>query len=328
MTDAERRLDDLVTLRDWLRYGVSRFNAAGLSYGHGTETALDEAAFLLLSSLELEPDDLAPWLEARLTRPERARIDGLIEARIATRRPAPYLVGRAYIRGRRFICDERAIVPRSFIAELICDLIDRDDVELEQFLPPFPLPASGEVRSVLDLCTGGGSIAILASEAFPGAQVDAVDISREALALAAENVALWKAGEHVRLIEGDLFAGLAGRRYDLILSNPPYVTDTSLAAFPLEHRAEPALAHSGGADGLDLVRRIIGQAGAHLAPGGQLIVEVGAGREAVEQAFPELDFLWLDTRASEGEVLAIAAEALPGWIAGGSTRARRRAGRA
>jgi ribosomal protein L3 glutamine methyltransferase len=305
MSEPSDRLAQLVTIRDWLRYAVSRFNKAGLVYGHGTGRALDEAAFLVLVALDLEPDVLDPWLDARLTMPERVRLDAMIHARIETRRPAPYIVGAAYIRGHRFRCDERAIVPRSFIGELICDFVEGE--------APFPpLPAARPPERILDLCTGGGSLAVLAALAFPGARVDGVDISEEALVLAAENVADYGLEDRVRLVHSDLLAGLTGLRYDLIISNPPYVTDAAVAAFPPEHMAEPVLAHAGGADGLDIVRRILAEAGRHLAADGQLVVEVGSGREAVTAAFPDLRVTWIDTATATGEVLAVPASALAG----------------
>lgn len=304
MTTSSERIAELQTLRDWLRHAVSRFNAAGLAYGHGTDCALDEAAFMILASLHLDLDTLDPWLEARLTLAERSRLDALIEARVTTRKPAPYLVGVAAIRGRRFHVDERTIVPRSFLGELLCDRMDEGD----EGFPPLPLAAP--VTRILDLCTGGGSLAILAAEAFPEAEVDAVDVSAGALEVATRNVAAHGLENRVHLIVGDLFSGLGEQRYDLILSNPPYVTDAAMAAFPPEHRAEPPLAHCGGADGLDLVRRILEAAGRHLEPNGQIVVEIGQAREALEAAYPELAFLWLETATSEGEVFALPASAL------------------
>ncbi len=295
---------EMVTIRDWLRYAVSRFNAAGIAYGHGTDRAVDEAAFLILTTLSLDVDDLDPWLEARLTSAERTRLADLIEARIETRKPAPYLVGCAYIRGRRVIVDERAIVPRSFIAELLSDRIDHGD---ESF-PPFPLEVP--VTRVLDLCTGGGSLAILAALAFPQASIDAVDISAPALALARNNIDLYRLGDRITLHEGDLYAPLAAAPYDVILSNPPYVTDATMAAFPAEHRAEPVMAHRGGLDGLDLVQRILDNAAPFLGPNGQIVIEIGAAREALLRRYPNLPFVWLDTATSSGEVIALPAAAL------------------
>lgn len=293
--DAGEATDTLLTVRDWLRYAVSRFNAAGLAYGHGTASALDEAAFLILETLCLPIDQLDPWLEARLLPHERAKLRDIIEARVSTRKPAPYLTKSAYIRGRRFFVDERVIVPRSYIGELL-------DGGLEAVIDD-----ASSIKSVLDLCTGGGSLAILAAEAFPFALVDAVDISDGALEVAAKNVADYGLQDRVVLLASDLFAALGAKRYDLILSNPPYVTEASIAAFPPEHSAEPRLAHAGGADGLDLVRRILAEAGDHLTSEGVLIVEVGRARVAIEAHYPQLPFLWLDTEESDGEVFALKA---------------------
>lgn len=291
-------IDDLATIRDWLRYATSRFTAAGLVFGHGTETPLDEAAFLILSALHLPIDQLEPWLDARLTRDERTAIAGLVEARISTRRPAPYLVNAAWIKGHRFYVDERVIVPRSYIGELLVDGLSAVVADPEA------------VESVLDLCTGSGCLAILAALAFPNARVDAVDISPEALEVAQRNVADYGLADRVSLHRSDLFAGLGGRTYDLILSNPPYVTAAAVAAFPPEYSAEPQLAHLGGADGLDLVRRILADAAVHLDTEGLLVVEVGRARDALETEYPDLPFLWLDTEQSEGELFALPAAAL------------------
>ena len=271
---------------------------AGLAFGHGATNALDEAAFLLLEGLGLPIDTLDPFLDARLTGAERERLLGLIEARVATRKPAAYLLNRAYIQGVPFYVDERVIVPRSFIGELLFGgLVGADG----------PIGAAGDVGAVLDLCAGGGSLAILAALVFPAARVDAVDVSPDALAVARRNVAEHGLTERVALHEGDLFAPLGGRRYDLILANPPYVETAAVEAFPPEYAAEPRLAHDGGADGLALVRRILRAAPAHLAPDGALICEIGAGRARLEAEFPALDVTWLDTRDSEGEVFLVRA---------------------
>jgi ribosomal protein L3 glutamine methyltransferase len=301
----------LQTLRDWLRFGVSRFRAAGLVYGHGTQGPLDEAAFILLEALDLPVDDLNPWLEARLTMAERARIHALFSERISSRKPAAYLMGATYLQGRRFIVDERVIIPRSFLAELLFSGCFGAPDGSPGTLIEDPLA----VRNVLDLCTGSGCLAILAAEAFPLAQVDAVDLSAGALAVAAKNVAAHEAGGRVSLVEGDLFAALKGRRYDLILTNPPYVMADAVAAFPPEYAAEPVMAHLGGADGLDLVHRILDQAKMHLTPNGGLICEIGSGRDALEAARPDLPLLWLDASGPEGqgeaEVFWITADGLP-----------------
>lgn len=291
-------LDDLITIRDWLRYAVSRFNAAELVYGHGTERALDEAAFLILATLKLPIDELEPWLEARLTREERSRINGLIETRITTRKPAPYLVGEAWIKDFRFSIDERAIVPRSYLGELMVNGLEA------------ALGDTSQIERVLDLCTGAAPLAIIAAHIFPAAQIDAVDLSPAALEVARRNVAEYGLEDRVHLHEGDLYAPVAKRRYDLILANPPYVTDDSVAGFPPEFQAEPKLAHLGGADGLDIVRRILDGAHKHLTPKGHLIVEVGQAKPALEAAYPDLPLLWLDTETSEGEVFHLEAKAL------------------
>jgi len=281
------------TLRDFFRYAISRFNAAGLAYGHGTTNAFDEAAFLLLEGLRLPIDTLTPFLDARLTHAERVHVLGLIEARIATRRPAAYLVNRAYIQGEPFYVDERVIVPRSLIGELLFgDLIGEDA----------PIGDPLAVRSALDLCAGGGSLAILAARVFPNAEVDAVDLSPDALAVAARNIEAHGLGQRVHLFEGDLFAPLGARRYDLILTNPPYVETAAMSAFPPDFAAEPPLAHDGGVDGLAIVRRILRAAPDHLAKGGALVCEVGGGRQRLEAEFPALPLVWLDTEESEGEV--------------------------
>lgn len=291
-------IEDLATLRDWLRYATSRFAEAGLAFGHGTETPLDEAAFLILSALHLPIDQLEPWLEARLTRNERRTVAGLIEVRITTRKPAAYLVNAAWIKGHRFYVDERVIVPRSYIGELLDDglsavVADPDGVE-----------------RVLDLCTGSSCLAILAALAFPNATVDAVDISADALEVAKRNVSDYGLEDRVTLYQSDLFAALGTKTYDLIISNPPYVTAAAVSSFPPEYKAEPQLAHFGGDDGMDLVRRILADAAVHLNPEGMCVVEIGMGRETLETEYPDVPFLWLDTEQSEGEVFALPADAL------------------
>jgi ribosomal protein L3 glutamine methyltransferase len=286
-------IHDLHTVRDWLRYGVSQFRSARLVFGHGTSTPIDEAAFLILSALDLPVDQLDPWVDCRLTAAERAKIATLFDLRINTRKPAPYLVNRAYIRGRDFYVDERVIVPRSYIGELL-------DGELGTVVPD---PET--VTSVLDLCTGSGCLAIIAALTYPNAIVDAVDLSADALEVARRNVADYRLEDRITLHQSDLFTGLGSRRYDLIISNPPYVSAEAVAAFPPEYKAEPVMAHAGGADGLDLVRRIITEAPRHLERDGVLVVEVGTGLDLLEEEFPNLPFLWLETEDSSGEVFAL-----------------------
>ncbi|MBB3772087.1 ribosomal protein L3 glutamine methyltransferase [Angulomicrobium tetraedrale] len=295
--------DELRTVRDFVRYAVSRFNAAQLEFGHGTTSALDEAAFIVLEALQLPVDDLSPWLDARLTSGERVRLAELIERRCLTREPAAYLLGRTYIRGVPFRSDSRAIVPRSFIGELMAgDLFSGQGFSLIED------PAS--VGRALDLCTGSGCLAVLAAMMFPNAQVDAVDISPDALALAAENVHEHNLDDRVNLIQGDLFDPLKGRLYDLIITNPPYVDAEAMARLPAEYRHEPALAFDGGPDGLSLVRRILAQAPAQLTARGGIICEIGTGKDLLEFEYPELPFLWLDTEDSEGEVFWLSARDL------------------
>jgi ribosomal protein L3 glutamine methyltransferase len=311
MDDADERIALLQTPRDWFRYAVSRFQAAGLAFGHGTANAVDEAAFLVLEGLHLPIDALDPFADAKLLGAERRRLDDLIAARVATRKPLAYLLNRVYIQGVPFYVDERVIVPRSFIGELLFSgLVGAGGL----------IEAPERVESVLDLCTGGGSLAILAARVFPNARIDAADISADALAVARRNVEQHGLADRVRLLQGDLFAPIGAARYDLILCNPPYVEAAAAAAFPPEYAAEPKLAHVGGEDGLDLVRRVMREARGHLNPGGALLCEIGQGRAAFEREFPDFPPVWLDTADSEGEVFFALAEDLP-------APARRRGGK-
>ena len=290
--------ESLITVRDWLRFAVSRFNEAKLFFGHGSDNAFDEAAYLILHTLHLPLDRLEPFLDASLTHGEAESVKAVIERRVTARVPAAYLTGEAWLTGHRFRVDERVIVPRSFIAELLADQ-----------LAPWVEDAD-KVSSVLDLCTGSGCLAILAAEAFGQAQVDAVDLSADALAVAALNVADYGLDERIRLVESDLFAALEGRTYDVIISNPPYVNAESVAALPAEYQAEPALALGSGSDGLDATRRILAAAPAHLNPGGVLVVEIGHNRDVLEAAYPALPFTWLDTAGGDQFVFMLRREDL------------------
>jgi len=291
---------ELVTLRDVLRYAVSRFREAKLVFGHGATSAFEEAAFLVLEGLHLPVDQLDPFLDAHLTHGERERLAGLIEARIETRKPAAYLLNKAYIGPMAFFVDERVIVPRSYLGELmLAGLFEGDDLPFDRD------PAS--IESVLDLCTGSGCLALVAAHMFPNADVDGVDLSEAALEVAAINLKEHGLEHRVRFHRSDLFSALKKRRFDLILTNPPYVKAQDVADFPPEFAAEPVMAHLGGADGLDLVRRILKEAKKHLAPGGGLLCEVGDAREALEEAFPHLPFYWLSTENSEAEVFWLGA---------------------
>lgn len=292
---------ELLTLFDFLRYAVSRFNAAKLVFAHGTTDPVAEAAFLISETLHLHPDQFENFATARVTAAEGKAILDLIERRIATRKPAAYLVNKVYMRGQPFYVDERTIVPRSFIGELLDSHFGGDEDGTSLIGDPL------EVESVLDLCTGSGCLAILASRNFPNAAVDAVDISKDALAVAARNVADYGLEDRLTLYRGDLFKPLGDVSYDLIITNPPYVDADGMAALPRECRAEPKLAFDGGADGLDIVRRILAEAKRHLSPQGGLLCEIGRGRDNLEAAYPDLPLLWLDTEDSEGEVFWIAA---------------------
>ena len=294
----DERVETFLTPRDWLRYAVSRFLSAGLAFGHGATTALDEAAFLILEGLGLPIDTLDPFLDARLLRHERMKLRELIEARVTTRQPAAYLVHRAYIKGVPFYVDERVIVPRSLIGELVMTAFVEDNA----------LTGDPErIASALDLCTGGGSLAILAARVFPNARIVAVDVSPGALEVAERNVVEHGLRDRIALKRGDLFAPVKGARFDLILANPPYVDTATVTRFPPEHAAEPTLAHDGGTDGLDIVRRILSEAPKHLAAGGTLVCEVGGARGALDYEFPHLPFVWLDTEDTSGEVFLLRA---------------------
>ena len=294
---------ELTTLLDFVRYAVSRFLEAKLVFAHGTPDPVAEAAFLVCETLHLHPDQFETFATARVTAAEAKAILGVIARRVTTRKPAAYLVNRIYMRGLPFYVDERVIVPRSFIGELLDSHFggESDDDGGALIDDPFA------VESVLDLCTGSGCLAILATRNFPNAQVDAVDISKDALEVAARNVADYGLTNRVTLHRGDLFGPIGDRQYDLIISNPPYVDAQGMTALPRECRAEPRLAFDGGADGLDIVRRILNEAGSHLSPQGGLLCEIGRGREALESAFPQLPLLWLDTEDSEAEVFWIGA---------------------
>lgn len=294
-------LDDLHTIRDWLRWGTSRFHEAKLFFGHGCDNARDEAAWLVLHALHLPPDrpeQIQPYLDARLTRHERLAVLELLQQRIARRLPAAYLTHEAWQAGLRFYVDERVLIPRSYFADLL----------VEGFAPWVDDPFV--IDSALDLCTGSGCLAILMAHAFPNAKIDAADLSADALDVARRNVADYHLQERIRLVQGDLFAGLGKHKYDLIVSNPPYVTAQAMRDLPPEYRHEPAQALAAGEDGLDIVRRILSGAKAHLKPQGLLAIEVGHNRDIVDAAFPELPITWIDTDSGEGKIFLLRREDL------------------
>lgn len=286
------------TVRDLLRHAVSRFHAAKLFFGHGSSDAYDEAAYLILHTLHLPPDRLEPFLDARLLPEEIAAVLQVIERRTTERIPAPYLTNEAWLAGYRFYVDSRVIVPRSFLAELIP----------ERFSPWIADPDG--ITDILDLCTGSGCLPVLLADAFARASVDAVDISPDALEVARRNVADYQMESRIHLYQSDLYDALPQRRYDLIVSNPPYVNARSMAALPEEYRHEPALALAGGTDGMDLVRRIVAGAASRLKPDGMLVVEIGNEAEHAEAAFSDLDLTWVTTSAGDHAVFLLTADQL------------------
>ncbi len=275
---------------------AARLDQAGLFFGHGTTNAFDEAAWLVLWSLQLPLDALDEHAERELTETEQAAAEALVEERITSRKPAAYLTGEAWLQGVPFTIDERAIVPRSFIAELIAD------ASIDPWLSP-------DSRRVLDLCTGNGSLAVLAAMAWPDVAVDALDIDTNALAVAKLNIERHNLVLRVRLLQGDGLAGAEGA-YDLILCNPPYVNSASMAALPAEYRAEPELALAGGSDGMDFIRELLRAAPAALNDDGVLVLEIGNEREHFEAAFPALEVVWLETSSGADQVLLVTKENL------------------
>ena len=288
----------LTTIRDFIRWGASRMNEAGLFFGHGTDNALDEAAALVLYALHLPPDLQEIYLQAALTPSEKDRVHALLQKRIDKRMPAAYLTRQAWFMGLPFYVDERVLVPRSPLAELI---------EV-QFQPWLSNPE--RATRILDLCTGSGCIGIACAYMFPEAEVDLTDISSDALAVSQRNIDEYGMGERVRGIKSDLFAGLSGHSYDIIISNPPYVSEQEFKDLAAEYHQEPQLGLVAGDDGLDVVRRILRQARDFLNPEGLLIVEVGNSQYALSEAFPDLPFTWLSFERGGDGVFLLYAEQL------------------
>lgn len=286
------------TIRDLLRYGVTRLNQAGAFFGHGSATAYDEAAYLILHTLHLPLDMLDPFLDARLIESEIHSVVEILDRRARLRVPAAYLTQEAWLGESRFYVDDRVIVPRSFLAELIPG----------QFSPWVEKPE--KVNHILDMCTGSGCLAILLALAFPDAAVDAVDVSADALAVSARNVKDYALESRVHLIESDAFNALKDRRYDLIISNPPYVDQASMSKLPKEYRQEPELALAGGADGLDFVKKLLRQSRGHLARGGYLVVELGHNRTVLEKTFPDMPFTWVSVSGGDDLVFLLGQDQL------------------
>ncbi len=292
-------LVELVTLRDWLRYAITRFNRAGLFFGHGSDNAWDEAVYLLLHTLALPLDRLEPFLDACIPIEERIELLEVIERRVTTHEPAAYITGEAWLGPYRFKVDPRVIVPRSYFAALLA----------EGLAPWVDDPT--RIIHAADICTGSGCLAILMADAFPAATIDAVDLSADALDVARENVADYGLQEQITLHQGDTFAPLGDKRYDLIISNPPYVTAADMATLPDEYRHEPEMSLASGEDGLDVVRKLIAGAREHLTPEGLLLVEVGYNRDIVEAAFPELPFTWIADEHADDKIFVLHARELP-----------------
>ena len=291
------------TVADIVRATATRLKRAKLVFAHGTADPVAEAAFLVGETLGIHPDHVEARAGMRVSATQRKKIDALAGRRIRTRKPAAYLLKRIYMRGVPFYVDERAIVPRSFIGEILdSELFAGADFSL--------VPKPDAIAGVLDLCTGSGCLAILAAFRFPQAKVDAVELAKAAIEVARRNVADHRMKKRVRLLRGDLFAPVKAARYDLIIANPPYVDEDGMASLPPECRHEPKLAFAGGSDGLAVIARILDQAGRHLNRGGGLLCEVGRGRNAIERAYPAKKFLWLDTDASSGEVFWLDADQL------------------
>jgi ribosomal protein L3 glutamine methyltransferase len=294
---------ELFTIRDWLRYCVSRFEASDIFFGHGTDNAYDEAVWLVMGSLHLPLDTLENFLDARITEAERKHLAHLIERRVTEHIPTAYLLREAWLKGFKFYVDERVIVPRSFIAEL-----------LENGLSPW-VEYPEMIESAADICTGSGCLGVLLAHAFPDAGIDVVDISPDAIAVCNINISNYGLQDRISAVESDMFSALAGKRYDLIISNPPYVDAPSMAQLPHEYRNEPQLALGSGEAGLDHTHTLLREAASHLNENGLLIVEIGHNRDALMEAYPKVPFTWLEVESGDEFVFLLTKEQLQHYIA-------------
>lgn len=283
---------ELFTIRDWIRYAVSRFEASDIFYGHGTDNAYDEAVWLMMSALHLPMDTLNNFLDARITTTERSKLAGFIEQRITKHTPTAYLVNEAWLHGLKFYVDERVLIPRSFIAELLNSDLGASDLNTNSLSAWIEFPEM--IESAADLCTGSGCLGILLANAFPNAAIDMIDISQDAIDVANINIANYGLEEQITAIKSDMFSALNGKTYDVIISNPPYVDAPSMAALPAEYQNEPQLALGSGVAGLDHTHTILREAAKHLNDDGILIVEIGHNREALEATYPNIAFTWLE----------------------------------
>jgi ribosomal protein L3 glutamine methyltransferase len=299
-----RLTEELHTIRDWLRFTVSQFEASDIFFGHGTDNSYDEAVWLVMSALHLPHDTLHNFLDAVITESERKHLAHLIDQRITKRTPTAYLLREAWLRGFKFYVDERVIVPRSFIAELL-DFNEEGEHGLQPWIEHPEL-----INSAADICTGSGCLGILLANAFPDAAIDVVDISADAIAVCNINIANYGLQEQVTAIQSDMFNALNGKKYDLIISNPPYVDAPSMAKLPTEYRNEPQIALGSGLAGLDHTHTILREAAKHLNDEGILVVEIGHNQDALEAAYPEVAFTWLEVAAGDQFVFLLTKEQL------------------
>ena len=294
----------LFTIRDWLRFTVSQFEEAQIFFGHGTDNSYDEAVWLVMSALHLPHDTLHNFLDAVITETERKHLAHLIESRVTKRIPTAYLLREAWLRGFKFYVDERVIVPRSFIAELL-DFNEEGEHGLQPWIEHPEL-----INSAADICTGSGCLGILLANAFPDAAIDVVDISADAIAVCNINIANYELQAQITAIQSDMFAALKNKKYDLIISNPPYVDAPSMAKLPTEYRNEPQIALGSGVAGLDHTHTILREAAKHLNDDGILVVEIGHNRDALEAAYPDMAFTWLQVESGDQFVFLLTKEQL------------------